>query len=733
MIDWKKRISKDEKYADMRGLPYYTLKWDNTSELVDVYEYKIHMPAAPPDEHCVGYGLPENDQKFYRTEIPKQVRFPEKDYGRDNWTPREIEAFIDAEWNRRRQGIWMFIKGKKTYIPGILYMKMNYWKALTGVEFIYRFSDWEFAVFWFIECVMDPKCVGMTDYKCRQVGDTEWAILIMWEYGSRVRGTLNANQSCINEGHAVKTYKRLVYGHKHMIYYFRPLNQGTEDPKKGLNLSYPAQHITYAAVKSRNEDGQMANKSSHDSYEFPEVGSQFYYGPSKVSEFDGTTLGRAYLDEHGKSDGKLNPVEWIQVISEATYSNITQRKMGMILMTTTVEEITPEGLDWAQTIWREADPNKKTNGRTVNGLKRCFRNVVDRGEVDRWGFPYKEKIITEVKAKYNAMIAVGNTRGAVSYLRKNPIDIDDVFRSAANESQFHIENLQKREFYLNEQADPKPWVRGNLRWKDGVPDTEVVFERNPKGKWIISKHPHDFGLEANRRATNVFNPKPGNTHFFCAGVDPIDQKDTLDANPSKGAICVMRKFDDTVDKEDGMYYTFNDEVRGIVKGQPVDLGSNFQTNRVCATYTERPTDPAEFFEDVILTMVYFGSDFLPEKNKYGGLSAYLNLRGYQMYEMDKPTTVKNYKGQSEKGGVTATEGSINMYFDFITSYTCTMCNALDHPDLVLQLLTMNWKNRGKRDLGVAFGWALYASHQKKPRWHGDKQKREVQHFTEYVV
>lgn len=729
MIDWSNRLSKDAKYADMQGLPYYTMKWDKTSELVNVYEYKTFLPSAPPDDHCVGYGLPIEKQKFYRTEIPKQVRNPEKDYGRDNWTQREIEAFIDAEWNRRRQGIWTFIKGKKTYIPGLLYVKMNYWKALTGVEFIYRHSDWEFAIFWCIECVLDPLCQGMTDYKCRQAGDTEWAILIIWEYGSRVRGTLNANQSCINEGHAIKTYKRLVYGHKNMIYYFRPLNQGTEDPKKGLNLSYPAQHITFTAVKSRNEDGQMGNRSSLDDYEFPEVGSQFYYGPSKVSEFDGTTLGRAYLDEHGKSDGKLNPVEWIQVISEATYSNITQRKMGMILMTTTVEEITPEGLDWAQTIWRESDPSKMTNGRTINGLKRCFRSVVDRGEVDLWGFPYREKIIAGVKAKYNAMLEVGNTRGAISYLRKNPIDIADVFRSAVNESQFHVENLQKRDFYLNEQASPRPWVKGNLKWKDGIKDTSVVWEPNVNGKWIISKHPHDFGLESNRRASASLTAKPGNNHYFCCGIDPIDQKDTLESDPSKGAICIMRKKDDDIDNSESLYYQFNDEIRGIIKGNPVDLGAGFKTNRVCMTYMQRPSDPAEFFEDVILSIVYYGTDFLPEKNKYGGLDTYLRLRGYSNYEMDKPTQVKNHKGQSEKGGVTATENSINMYFDFITTYTCIMANAIDHPDLVLQLLTMNWITKGKRDLGVAFGWCLYASMQKKARWHGDKQKKQIKHYT----
>ncbi len=61
------------------------------------------------------------------------------------------------------------------------------------------------------------------------------------------------------------------------------------------------------------------------------------------------------------------------------------------------------------------------------------------------------------------------------------------------------------------------------------------------------------------------------------------------------------------------------DINGIVKGNPVDYGSAFQTNKVCCTYMERPDDPAEFFEDMIMTVVYYGSDFLPEKNKYGGI------------------------------------------------------------------------------------------------------------------
>lgn len=736
MIEWKKKITKDDKYIDLNGLPYYKLKWDTTSKVVEIYEQNVILPAAPEDRFCVNFGLPEHDQIFRRTFIPKQVFNPNGNYGKENWTKEQVENFIDAEWNRRRNGVWFFIKGQKTYIPGLLYMKMNYWKSITGVEFIYKFSDWEFFNFW-QHCVYDPKCDGIADFKCRQLGDTENAVLIMWEYGSRVRGTINTIQSCINEPHAKKAYFRLVHGHKKMIYYFRPLNQGTEDPKKGLNLSYPAQYITYTSLKEKNKIGEVANRSSMDDYEYEEINSQFYFGPSKANEFDGSTIGRAYLDEFGKSLGQLDPVEWIQVIREATYSKITNRKMGMIIMTSTVEDIGADSLVWATKIWNQSDPNKRTSaGKTANGLYRIFRNVIDRGEVDRWGFPLKEKILEEINSAIKILIEAGDIRGAISYRRKNCITIEDVFQAANDNSQFDIDKLTKRLYYIQNEAPKSLWVRGNLKWKDGIRDSVVIWEPNSKGRWVISKHPKDFGIQENARTVGITAPKPGNTTTFCAGIDPIDQKTVLENDPSLGGITVFAKLNDHIDGGESRYYQFNDPERGIKIGDPVNGGSDFITNRFVCTYlfdrSKGSNDPTEFFEDVIMTLVYFGTDALIEKNRQHALVTYMAMRNYDLYKMDRPTNYRNYKGQEERDGVSATEGNIDAYFSLLTTLSCKWWNTIDHPDLLEQLLSMNYANKGKKDLGVAAGWALYAATVPTSRKFFVEQS-EVVHWTEQYV
>lgn len=732
MIKWKPRISKDDKFIDLQGLPYYFIKWDETSRVEKLYEVDVHMPAEPRDEDCVNYGLSEWDQVFRKTTIPDQVRFPLKDFGRDNWTEEQIRAFIDAEFNRRRNGLWFWIKNRKTYIPGALYYKMNYWTPITNAEFLYRKTDWKFFNF-FLYVKYEPSIRGLADFKCRQLGDTENVICEEYEYGSRTRGALNTLQSFVNEDHVIETYNRLLHGHRNMIWFFKPMNRGTDNPQKGLVLDYPAKYNTHAAAKKSIESDELVNSAAIDYYQFPPVGARFKYGPTKLQRFDGSTgIGRAYGDEFAKS-AAMDPVEWIQTMSEATYNETYGTKMGLIVMTSTAEEVTADSLKWARTIWSESDPNKRTpSGSTVNGLARCFRSALEKGKPDRWGDVDEEAREIEIRAKIKAMEEAGNRRGAITYRRKNPITIEDVFLSANNLGQFHVENLQDRFFFLQESGKTKA-VRGNLIWKDGIKDSEVIWVPNPNGRWLISKHPHDFDLKSNARSMSVAAPKPANSFFFSSGIDPVDAKNVLSSDRSSAGIAIMRRFDPNIDSGEALYYTYDDEIKGIRKGDPVNLASNFQTNRFVCTYVHEPKDPTEFYEDTILTHVYYGTDFLVEKQKAGALIQYLVNRNYKLYIGDKPQTYKNYKGQVEKEGVTATQDSFRVCFDLIMTYTSLYMNACDHIDLVKQWMSMNWDNRTEHDLGVAAGWALYAATVPKSKIDLGEKNAKMIHFSENSV
>lgn len=1091
--NWKKRISECDKYIDMQGHPYYHISFDQ-GRVEEYYGIKCRMPDEPADEHCVNYGLDIYDQVFRKTFVPDQVRFPDRDWGRERWTEKEMEAFIDHQWNIRKNGVWFWIKGKKVYIPGQLWFKYNLWTSSTGEEFEYRTHERElFSLLFHLQ--RDPIDLGLADFKCRQLGDTEMALVVMYERGSRIRGSLTTMQSSINEDHIIETYNRLIHGHKNMIWYMKPMNTGTENPRKGLILDYPTKHLTHAEISRQQELGNTVNKSSAENYQYPPIGSRFRYGPTKVKHFDGATgVLTAYNDEYGKcfsgdtrllmfdgsykradkikvgdvlmgddgtqrvvektyfgyedmykisprsktfepyvvtgdhtivmkwakseslngwrkdqvvemsvheflqssgnikkhmtlfktgieyvfkevdidpyllgvwlgdgshvdsritnsdpevkdflklhcdrsgmifrgdynekenylrgdgslglgrgsnpflnslrsynllknkhiptdylinsrdvrlrllaglidTDGSLHvngksyeitqkrrklsvqihkliqelgfkssintkiatmkrhdgsiyrckvyrisifgknlhdipcrverkkvekrtdfhkntrdsmkttftvekqgvgkyfgfvtggnnrvvlrdcqvahnsetmsPVEWIQTMVETVFSNIRGRKRGILIMTSTVEDISEDSLEWAMQIYKESDPNKrKSTGSTVNRLVRIFRGVADRGfetiVADRWGDIDREAVIAAVTEQYNAFIEAGNTKGAMSFLRKNPRTIDDVFLSVRNQSSFNTEDLAKREFYLNEVARPKPYVRGNFKWKDGVRDSEVIWEPNENGRWLVSKHPSDFGLQSNARSVSIVASKPGNAEHFCCGVDPVDQSKTLENidKVSKMGIVVMKKLDYRIDSEEHLWHKEPDEMKGILVGDPVSEGEHHSTNRVVCTYIGRDKDIFNNFEDLILTATYYGTEFLPENNKAGALKTYLRTRKYDLYLTDKPSLSQNYKGQFEKDGVTASEKTFGECFSFIETYTYKWFNAIDHPDLTTQLLTMNWGNRGERDLGVAFGWCLYhsyqQSHTRKIVKHEDGDDDTVHFYENYV-
>jgi hypothetical protein len=105
-MDYSSRIIKDDgiEFIDLKDHPYYHIKFDKTSKKEEIYEHDVYIPAEPEDHLCVNYGLSEYDQIFRLTYIPKQVLEAESYKARDKWRPEEIDAFIDAEWNRRRNG-----------------------------------------------------------------------------------------------------------------------------------------------------------------------------------------------------------------------------------------------------------------------------------------------------------------------------------------------------------------------------------------------------------------------------------------------------------------------------------------------------------------------------------------------------------------------------------------------------------------------------------------------------
>lgn len=697
---------------DLQDAPLYKLDFTDSDVYVNVYGYKVQLPKPAPDEECINYGLPEDEQIFRKTNIPSGLNHLSRD---------DQDIFVEREYHRRKNGVWIFIKGKKYYLPGVFYYFLNYWKLKSGVEVIFRMTDLHFFLMW-MHCARDPLSLGLIDFKCRQIGDTEKVLCIIYEFATRFRNVKCAMQS-INENHIKKTYQRLTYAHNKMVYFMQPVNKGTDRPDAALEFQKPTQVVSVKKQKEQAKLQGTINASDLD-YEFPLLESEIQYGPSDPIFSDGQTWNIYYMDEFGKMD-RMDPIEAWGVVQPALMNRIIDKIVGKGIFTSTVEELkSGKSLKWAKRLWKDADPNNRIpeTGMTQNGLYRIFRSSLDRAPVDKWGFPKVEEELRLIKAKMRGFMTNKDMKGLIKYRRKNPITIDDVFLSAENESTFHIENLAARQLWLMEQKAPKA-VRGNLKWKDGKRDTEVIWEPNPNGRWFISQHPSEHKFDNNAMIEQSTLPKPANIQHYCGGVDPYDQKTTIEDDVSLGGIVVRRKYDSNYDGG-----------KWDAEGKPLDGGADWETDRVVCDYLFRWKNPNDFYEDIILTFVYFGTQFLFEKNKGGGLESYITTRGYGLYIQEQPQFTRSKKAQNQElVGITATENSVNEAFELIQTETCDRCNTMHHPRYIEQLLRMNWENRGENDIGMAGGWALVSSKRVVAKRKTEEDRKKIRHHTINMV
>lgn len=716
MIDWKDKIRNNDAEIDLSDHTLYVPNW-NSNNYVDVYGYKVLLPVPPPDNECINYGLDENNQIYRRSYLPPDL---------EHWDLNKKEIYIEQQFHHRKHGLWYLIKGKKIYISGTFHFFLCWWHLETGDKPFFRMSDLDFFHLW-MHVVRSPKIYGLVIFKCRRVGDTEKSICIVYEYASRVRNTLNAMQDCRKEDDIEKTYARLIYAHQRMVWFMKPINKGTSDPKEKLEFKYPEEKQTLNKIQKKN----LGREEEVIQFEYPALNSIVDYYVSTPEATDGKRHGRYYCDEFGKPK-KLNPIEGWRYTKKTLVDEIKEEISGKAIYTSTVEEETgvkakdsSKFMQIAEDMYDMCDPNNlNESGETTSGMIRVVRGALERGKPDRWGFTDKDRLKKKIESDKKHLIEQRKWKQLAEYTRQNCVDIQDVFMSMSGESNFNVENLTQRDFRLKYEIRPTKAVRGNFHWVDNKKFGDVYFQPNESGRWLVSGHPKDWGLRANAKSTFSLNPKPKNIHAFCMGIDPVSQKDTVETEEkrSKAGLVVKRKYDPAFDGNE----KFDDE------GNPLFGGEHFSTNRYVCTYIYRWEEPTKNYEDWLMTMIYYGTDFLIEKNHSAGFLTYLELTKFIGYYMDNTNGVKNYKGVAESLGQTASEKTIESYFSLLTTISNLWHNTIDHIDLIDQLKSGNYENRGKKDLMVASGFCEIAA-QREISAPKDRALENTNHFTEIYV
>ena len=571
-------------------------------EHVELHGLLVVLPKKPKRSEILFHDKPKELQMWQRIPLPEELQ---RVRSMDEWFEKPAEfrnkfrSYVEKEFQRRRDGVWFYNNGLPTYITGRHYMFLQWSKIDIGYPSYLAFQREIFLHM--AACEVDPRCFGQLYTKCRRSGYTNICPAVLVDEASQVKEKLLGIQSKTGKDAQENIFmKKVVAIFRSYPFFFKPIQDGTTNPRMELAFREPSKRIT---------------KNNKTSYRGDALNTVINWKNTTNNAYDGEKLHILYLDEAGKWEKPTDIREAWRI--ERTCLIVGRKIVGKAIMGSTVNPMNKGGNEY-KGLWYDSDPNERnSNGRTRSGLYRIFIPAYDalEGFFDQYGNPVVEDPEKEVEGIDGDFITIGsktylknerrsfkdNPSELNEVTRQFPFTEDEAFRDSIEGSLFNIGKIYQQ-IEHNEELFPDPVIRGNFTWKEK--DKEVVFSPTPNGRFRVCWMP-----DTTQR--NIVKIDRGKRvapfgEYGCGGVDSYDLDATVDGRGSKGALHMYNKF-----------------------------SLNRPPNMFVVEYASRPDLASIFYEDVLMCAFYYGYPLLVENNKYG-IVRYFESRGYDGYLMDRP-------------------------------------------------------------------------------------------------
>lgn len=573
-------------------------------EVVEIGGLLIVLPKAPKIKNILFHDLSVEDQRWRKSDLPSELS---RIRSMDEWAEMPMEfrekfrPYIEEEFRRRREGVWFYNGGDATYITGRHYMMLQWAQLDIGAPYYLEFQRDIFLHL--AACENDPRCIGQLYTKCRRSGYTNICSSVIADEATQVKDKLLGIQSKTGKDAQENIFmKKVVAMFRKYPFFFKPIQDGTTNPRMELAFREPSKKIT-----KKNKTSGLGDA----------LNTVVNWKNTTNNAYDGEKLHLLYLDEAGKWEKPTDIREAWRI--QRTCLIVGRKIVGKAMVGSTVNPMNKGGSEYKD-LWLDSNPeDRNKNGRTRSGLYRLFVPAYEslEGFFDRYGRPIVDDPEGMIEGIDGEMIHMGaktflkNERESLKHdaselnevVRQFPFTTDEAFRDSIEASLFNIGQIYEQVEH-NDDLFPNPVVSGSFTWKGGVKDSEVVFTPDPKGRFKIAWMPEPElrnlkSYEKNKRVAP-------NAHLGCGGVDSYDLDATVDGRGSKGAL--------------HLYNKFNMEV---------------PANMFVLEYASRPPLASVFYEDVLMAAVFYGYPILIENNKYG-IARYFEQRGYDAYLMDRP-------------------------------------------------------------------------------------------------
>jgi hypothetical protein len=709
-IDDKKRTAINKR----KGWEYgYNYEWDlivisKDGTVGDVYYIEglyIGLPEVPDK-------VDDRGNKWIPEPLPAELSKIKNSYDwqkRDTQFKKRWEPYINTEFDRREFGYWFINNKVPTYITGSHYMYIQWSKIDVGLPHFREanrilFIHWE-------ACKADPRSLGQDYVKIRRSG---FSYMFAAETVNVGTSAENARLGIVSKTgpDASKMFTgKVVPIFRKYPFFFKPIQDGNDNPKTELAFRVPATKITKKSLTKESEDEPEGLDTTID------------WKNTDDNAYDGEKLLLLVEDEAGKWTKPNNIKEHWEIVQTCLKTGSTV--VGKCAMGSTVNALAKGGANF-KAIHDDSNPLERDgNGQTVSGLYRLFIPFYHNmeGHIDEFGWPVffdPPEPIMGVDGKWVKQGAVSwwlnkkNSKrhdpdGLNEHYRQYPGTLEHAFRDESESSLFNLTKLYDQIDHNDGLMKQRVVIRGNFIWRDGIQDSEVLWVPDPNGRfyssWIPPKHMQN-------RVTKKGDMKyPENAHLGAFGVDSYDISAVVGGGGSKGAIHGKTGF---------------------------HMEDDAPTNFFFLEYIARPQTAEIFFEDVIMALHFYGMPVLAENNK-PRLLYYMKDRGYRKFSLNRPDkkTSQLSKSEIELGGIPSThEDVINAHANGIEAYIEKYVgfDAEGHyrdpseiGNMYFERTLRDWAGfditkRTKHDASISSGFAIMATNKHTVRAKAEEQK-----------
>ena len=658
--------------------------------VVEIDGLKIAIPKATEDVYS--RSNVNNLQYWQRHEYPKQL---EKIQSIFHWNemPSDFKSkwidYIEGEFDKREYGFWFMNNGKKTYITGSHYMYLQ-WSSIDVGYPDFREANRLFFLFW-EACKADKRSFGMDYLKIRRSGFSFMSSSECVNIGTLAK---NARVGILSKtgSDAKKMFTdKVVPINSRLPFFFKPIMDGMDKPKTELAYRVPASKIT------------KKNMYSSDDELIEGLDTTIDWKNTDDNSYDGEKLLFLAHDESGKWVKPNNILNNWRVTK--TCLRLGSKIIGKCMMGSTSNSLDKGGDNFKKLYYDSDINNRSGNGQTKSGLYSLFIPMEWNleGFIDRFGMPVMRTPKTPVIGVDGEMIS----KGAIDYwedevdsLKSDPDALNEfyrqfprteahAFRDESKNSIFNLTKIYQQIDFNDAMIDGRTITRGSFSWKNGIKDTEVVFNPDSRGRFLISWVP-------NRSLQNRFIVKnskkyPANEHIGAFGCDSYDISGTVGGGGSNGALHGLTKFN----MEDA------------------------PSNEFFLEYIARPQTAELFFEDVLMACVFYGMPILVENNKPRLLYHFKN-RGYRGFSMNRPDKLftKLSKTEKELGGIPNSSEDVKQAHaaaieSYIENHVGMKGDDGDMNSMPFNRTLSDWarfdiSNRTKHDASISSGLAIMA-------------------------